>query len=45
MSFSPSGLCVVAPTGQTCSQGAFSQWLHIVGWAMLAGSSASLPVK
>ena len=32
MSLTPSGLCTVAPTGQTTSQGAFSQCMQGTGW-------------
>ena len=32
MSFSPSELCVVAATGQTSSQGAFSHCMQGTGW-------------
>jgi hypothetical protein len=32
ISFSPSALCVVAATGQTTSQGAFSQCMQSLGW-------------
>src|SRR5690348_1633637 len=41
MLFSPSGLCVVAPTGQTGSQGAFSHCMHGSGWKYARGLAAS----
>src|SRR5829696_3357398 len=41
MSFSPSSLCAVAATGQTTSQGAFSQCMQGTGWLWMRGSSMS----
>jgi hypothetical protein len=38
MSLSPSGLCTVAFTGHTFSQGASSQCTHASGWKATAGS-------
>ncbi len=37
MSFRPSALWAVAPTGQTCSQGAFSHCWHGTGWKNVGG--------
>src|SRR3989442_1693853 len=37
MSFRPSALCAVAPTGQTCSQGAFSHCWQGTGWKNVGG--------
>src|SRR5258707_6997121 len=43
ISFRPSALCTVAPTGQTCSHGAFSHCWHGTGWKNVSGfASASL---
>ncbi len=39
MSLRPSSLCTVAATGQTTSQGAFSQCMHITGWWKVCGLS------
>ncbi len=41
MSFSPSGLCVVAATGQTFSHGAFSHCMHGSGCSTARGSSSA----
>jgi hypothetical protein len=41
MSFSPSWLCMVAPTGHTCSQGAFSHCWQGIGWKRTSGSLGS----
>ncbi len=35
----PSSLCVVAATGQTTSQGACSQCMHMTGWLCTSGFS------
>jgi hypothetical protein len=40
ISFSPSGECVVAATGQTYSHGAFSQCWQSIGCAIRAGGAA-----
>src|SRR6266700_6611366 len=40
MSFRPSGLCVVAATGQTFSHGAFSHCMQVTGCVMACGSSS-----
>src|SRR5580704_944209 len=40
MSFKPSELCTVAPTGQTCSHGAFSHCWHGTGWKNVSGLSS-----
>ncbi len=47
MSFRPSELCVVAPTGQTTSQGAFSHCWHGTGWctACIDSGLSMSPVK
>ena len=37
MAFRPSSSCTVAATGQTCSQGAFSQCMQGTGWNTTAG--------
>ena len=39
ISFNPSGLCSVALTGQTFSQGASSQCWQATGWKLEAGKS------
>src|SRR5258708_34539536 len=40
MSFKPSELCTVAPTGQTCSHGAFSHCWQGTGWKNVSGLSS-----
>src|SRR5437773_12035537 len=37
ISFNPSALCTVAPTGQTCSHGAFSHCWQGTGWKYAGG--------
>ena len=34
----PSGVCTVAPTGQTCSHPAFSQCWQAIGWKCARGA-------
>ena len=41
MSLSPSSLWTVAATGQTTSQGAFSQCMQSTGWWTVSGLSGS----
>ena len=41
MSFRPSLLCTVAPTGHTGSHGAVSQCIHGTGWKYVLGFSTS----
>ena len=43
MSFRPSALCTVAPTGQTSSHGAFSQCMHGTGWMTRRSGSSGSP--
>ena len=41
MALSPSSVCTVAATGQTCSHGAISQCAQATGWAATSGFSES----
>ena len=43
ISFNPSWLCVVAPTGQTTSHGAFWQCWQSIGWKTASGSRPGSP--
>ena len=42
IAFKPSSVWMVALTGHTVSQGAFSQWWQVTGCVRICGSSSSV---